>query len=316
MEFSVHVLKKWLVNNHLVNGSFLILILSQSSERSLKLQHITAAVVEVLQASCGECVSEIMIDNQFFVCYPESPSHVTYRARLEGTSERESGSLISLIEEWVRGGANVIVTGVLMTVDPDCSVAISSLSEGDCSPTTTTITADLPTVAEDLGDSTTIDGGTTIYIAPIITGAVVAVMVVLIIAVTIFAIVFLVLKNRHGELSLKKYFFIFKIISYYYIIILRNVDTVVEKSAITTANNKAYGKVKVEEKNEGYELTDFSSSPPSSSAKLEEMYELPSSSSAVSQPLPSLPPPSSAVAQSEEEEETVYDVIPGDTGHQ
>ena len=151
--------------------------------------------MEVLQASCGECVSEMVMDNQFFVCYPESPSHVTYRARLEGTSERESGSLISLIEEWVRGGASVIVTGVLMTVDPYCRVAISSLSEGECSPTTTTTTNYLPTVAEDLGDKN---------IIPIIAGAVTAfVVVVLIIAVTIFGIVFIVLKNCGGQLSLK-----------------------------------------------------------------------------------------------------------------
>ena len=163
----------------------------QVSSLNEKLSDITTAVVEVLQASCGECVSEMVIDSQFFVCYPESPSHVTYRARLEGTSERESGSLISLIEEWVRGGASVIVTGVLMTVDPDCSVAISSLSEGECSPTTTT-TNDLPTVAEDLGDKN---------IIPIIAGAVTAVVVVvLIIAVTIF----LLLKNRRGEQSLKR----------------------------------------------------------------------------------------------------------------
>ena len=65
------------------------------------------------------------------------------------------------------------------------------------------------------------------------------------------------------------------------------------------------------ERDDGYELTDFSSPPSFSSAKLEEMYEVPSSPSAVSQPLPSLPPPSSVVAQSEEEE-IVYDVIPGD----
>ena len=165
--------------------------------------------MEVLQASCGECVSEMVIDNQFFVCYPESPSHVTYRARLEGTSERESGSLISLIEEWVRGGASIIVTGVLMTVDPDCSVAISSLSEGECSPTTTTTTTidttdpltvtDISTVAEGVGDSD--DESDTI--TPIIAGAVVSIVVV-VIAVTVFAIVFLVLKNHHGEQSLKK----------------------------------------------------------------------------------------------------------------
>ena len=80
-----------------------------------------------LQTLCGECAPE-MIDNHFFVCYPESPSHVTYQARLEGTSERGSDSLISLIEDWVRGGPGVIVTGVLMTVDSP------SLSEGECSP--------------------------------------------------------------------------------------------------------------------------------------------------------------------------------------
>ena len=184
------------------------LSISQSSERSLKLQHITAAVVEVLQASCGECVSEMVIDNQFFVCYPESPSHVTYRARLEGTSDRESGSLISLIEEWVRGGASVIVTGVLMTVDPDCSVAISSLNEGECSPTTvppqppiTSPSSLPPSVAEGVGENdNNNDGGTT---TPIIAG-VVAIIIVIIITVAVVLIVFLVLKNRRGELSLKK----------------------------------------------------------------------------------------------------------------
>ena len=84
-----------------------------------------------------------------------------------------------------------------MTVDPDCSVAISSLSEGECSPTTATNTADLPTVAEDLGDKN---------ITPIIAGAVTAVVVVvvLIIAVTIIGISFIVLKKHHGELSLKE----------------------------------------------------------------------------------------------------------------
>ena len=102
-----------------------------------------------------ECAPET-IDNQFFVCYPESPSHVTYRARLEGTSERGSDSLISLIEDWVRGGPGVIVTGVLMTVDPNCSVAISSLSERECLPPPT----DPPTTNPPNTDATTEDSST------------------------------------------------------------------------------------------------------------------------------------------------------------
>ena len=73
-----------------------------------------------------------IIERQSFSCIPKSPTYMTYRARLEGTSETESGSLISLIEEWVSDGASIIVTGVLMTVDSECSVAISSLTEKEC----------------------------------------------------------------------------------------------------------------------------------------------------------------------------------------
>ena len=98
----------------------------------MKLQDITTQVLEQLATSCPEC-SDGIIDRQSFSCFPESPTYVTYRARLEGTSETDSVSLISLIEVWVRGGASVVVAGVLITVDPQCSVAISSLNEGECS---------------------------------------------------------------------------------------------------------------------------------------------------------------------------------------
>ena len=148
---------------------------------------------------------------------------MTYRARLEGTSETDSNSLISLIEEWVRGGTSVVVARVLITVDPQCSVAISSLSEEECSTppptdstepptnasTTDTATTDTinpssmissdttdPTVSTDKEDSfdTTIAG---------ITGGVVAVVIVLIIAIFITVIVAMILKNRRGSLTLK-----------------------------------------------------------------------------------------------------------------
>ena len=115
------------------NYHYFTQMMLQVSSTDRKLSDITTAVVNQLQTSCGECAPE-MIDSHFFVCYPESTLHVTYRARLEGTSERGSDSLISLIEDWVSGGPGVIVTGVLMTVDPHCSVAISFLSERECLP--------------------------------------------------------------------------------------------------------------------------------------------------------------------------------------
>ena len=84
-----------------------------------------------------------------------------------------------------------------MTVDTDCSVGISSLSEGECSHTATTDSlthADISTVTEGPGDKN---------ITPIIAGATIAIVVIVfIIAVLIFAITFLVLKTHLGELSL------------------------------------------------------------------------------------------------------------------
>ena len=150
-----------------------------------KLEDITNAVLEELTGSCAECgITNDIIDRQSFVCYSESPTHVTYRARLGGTSETDSGSLISLIEDWVSSGTGIIVTGVLMIVDSECSVAISSLTEGECSSITTT------SKSQSSSDNT----------AAII-GGVVAVL--LIIAITVI-VVALILKHRHGNLSIKK----------------------------------------------------------------------------------------------------------------
>ena len=201
----------------------------------------------------------MVIDKQFFVCYPESPSHVTYRARLEATSEKESGSLISLIEEWVRGGASVIVTGVLMTVDTDYSVAISSLNEGECS----------PNVA---GDKNSDDGGNN---TAIITGAVVAIVLII---VTIVVIVFLVAKRCRRELPLRESDTMFVLLlhytMFYYYFALSYENTVVGKSAVTTITNNNYCNVKVDER---YKLPNISSHPSSlplpSSAAVAQFWE-------------------------------------------
>ena len=174
-----------------------------------KLEDITRAL---LQELTGGITSDI-IDRQSFTCYPESPTHVTYRARLEGTSETDSGSLISLIEDWVGSGTGIIVTGVLMIVDSECSVAISSLTEGECSsiqppttgPTTSSITDPTissttssitdPTISSTTTSSSQSSSGNT---AAIIGGAV---AVLLIIAITVIAVVALILKYRRGNLS-------------------------------------------------------------------------------------------------------------------
>ena len=92
--------------------------------------------MEQLILSCAKCgITSDIITKPSFACDSDSPKSVTYHARLEGTSETDSGSLISVIEEWVSGEASIIVTGILMTVDSECSVAVSSVSEEMCSTT-------------------------------------------------------------------------------------------------------------------------------------------------------------------------------------
>ena len=160
------------------------------------MEDITNAVLEQLVVTCAECaITSDIIDRESFTCFPESPTYVTYRARLEGTSETDSGSLISLIEKWVLSReASIIVTGVLMRVDSECLVAISSLSEGECFPDhESTMDTEVPTDQSSSGSTVAIIGG------------VVAVVIVLIIAITVIVlvIVVLVMKNRRGDLSFK-----------------------------------------------------------------------------------------------------------------
>ena len=176
------------------------------------MEDITSALLEELTGSCNDCgITSDIIDRQSFSCYPESPTHVTYRARLEGTSETDSGSLISLIEEWVSDGTSIIVTGVLMKVDSECSMAISSLSEGECVITTllpttsgsTSIITDFTPFSEDT-TSTHSQSSSNNTIA--IIGGVVAVVIILIISVTvaIIAVVALIVKSHRGVVFIKK----------------------------------------------------------------------------------------------------------------
>ena len=173
----------------------------------MKLGDITREVVEKVVSLCPDCgFTDDSIDKPSFSCYPDSPSFVTYRARLEGTSQTDSDHFISLIEQWVSDGASVIVTGVLMKVDSKCLVEISDLSEDECimkpvvidptpvsRPTTLVTTEPTPSGQDDPQSLT------------IILTVIAVIMIVLgvIIAITATTIAVLVSRNRRAEYALK-----------------------------------------------------------------------------------------------------------------
>ena len=156
--------------------------------------------------TCSECAisGDIIIDEQVFACYSESPSFVTYRARIKGTSVIDSGSLVSLIEEWARSGdATIIVTRVLMVVDQDCSVAIPSLTvQEECAPlpTSTNSSTTSPSTDDSARQDSSSDNSTGIIIG----GGASAVAIILIIAITVVVVsivCLVIVRNRQKNTS-------------------------------------------------------------------------------------------------------------------
>ena len=106
---------------------------NQDFNTTLDKGDISAEVVKQLGISCSECSGDTIVDSQLLLCYPGSPSYLTYRARLKGTSGANSSSMISMIEKWVGGsGTSFIVANVTLTLNSSCSVIISSLSGPEC----------------------------------------------------------------------------------------------------------------------------------------------------------------------------------------
>ena len=154
----------------------------------MKLADITSAVQEVLSDSCQCQITADSIDEESFACSEDSSNYVTYQARLSGTSEQDSASLISLIEDWVATGPTIRVRGVLMRVGEECSATISGLSEGVCS-----TSSGAQTGAYICASTGSIVGG----------GAAVAATLIVIVAVTVAIVTVLTMRCHPGKFSPK-----------------------------------------------------------------------------------------------------------------
>ena len=158
-----------------------MIVVSDSQDLSIALVNVTTAILDELTASCPECgITNNTIDRENFTC---SSSYVTYCARLEGTSQADSLYLISLIQDWVEsGGASIIVTGVILTVDSQYPVATSSLSEGECSPTTPLTAATIP---QPKSPDNTLFSNLTIIIAVVIGLTIIIIIMIVVITITL-----------------------------------------------------------------------------------------------------------------------------------
>ena len=89
-----------------------------------RLKEISDALLQVVQGSC-QCA--LSIDSEAFRCIDGAEDSVTYQARVLATVEVDTQSLSSYLEEWVAAGSSVVVGGVVLSVDEDCSGEIADL---------------------------------------------------------------------------------------------------------------------------------------------------------------------------------------------
>ena len=138
--------------------------------------------MEQLSSSCQCANMSYTISEASFACFNDSPTHVTYRARLTGTLTVSTASLLSILEAWVSSRPVIFVQSVLMRVDSQCSVVISSFKEKEC------FTREPSTMS---GDNT----------AAIIGGVVAVIVLIVFVLVGIIAAV--LFRSRRGSMSIK-----------------------------------------------------------------------------------------------------------------
>ena len=188
---------------------------------------IRSAIVNNVEQRCLCGFTSDRIQQDGFLCFPdETQDSVAYRAELHGNTGANSSSLITIIEQWVAEGAAISIQALFISVDRECSVAISSLAAPDLCPSSSTlppVTTGLDTMTDAVhvtlltSDMTTIDTtdsiteATTMTVPPpgSLSGdtnliiAIIVAVVVLALIVAIIIIVYFVLKSRRAELKLQ-----------------------------------------------------------------------------------------------------------------
>ena len=113
------------------------------------MSQVTKAIVDNTAILCEGCgLTANHVDDGGFQCFTQTAHTVTFRAHLYSTPTSTPQELITHITHWIKNGASVSLSGLLLTVDRGCDVVIESFSEPECyrvvqtsEPLTTTETA-------------------------------------------------------------------------------------------------------------------------------------------------------------------------------
>ena len=94
---------------------------------------VTSTVVDNVLAQCEDCgLTKNHITDGAFQCFMQDSHEVTFRARLHASPTANLTQLINYIIHWIETGASVAISGILLSVDRECDIAIESFSDPEC----------------------------------------------------------------------------------------------------------------------------------------------------------------------------------------
>ncbi len=99
-----------------------------------KAEDLVSEVVQELRSRCQCEFTSDKITGGGFLCFPDSPQHVTYRGTIHGTLLASTSQLLVNLEEWILSGTSISIQAQLLSPDVTCAVSISSRDENECRP--------------------------------------------------------------------------------------------------------------------------------------------------------------------------------------
>ncbi len=119
-----------------------------------KTEELTIAIIDGANNLCSSANCGLMANHftdSSFRCFSQNAHEVTFRTTLLETEQFSIMELINAILQWIDSGAVTSVSGVLLTIDPQCEVVIESIADPECTSNGTqshTTTTSLPVSKE------------------------------------------------------------------------------------------------------------------------------------------------------------------------
>lgn len=105
----------------------------QRTDSSEKTSDVVKQLVLQLTGSCECAITTKYIADGGLVCSSE-PGEVILQGRIISTTTKNSTDLVTLLQEWVLGNPTVIIQGVQLKVESECSVQLETLGNTTCRP--------------------------------------------------------------------------------------------------------------------------------------------------------------------------------------